>query len=79
MRVLLAASGGAGHFGPLAPIIDALARRGADQLIVVPPALAAFAEATGHPYRLCAEPPAEERDAIWACLIPCRSAAITDA
>jgi UDP:flavonoid glycosyltransferase YjiC (YdhE family) len=65
VRVLLAASGGAGHFGPLTPIIEALARRGADQLIVVPPALSAFAEATGHPYRLCAEPPAGEREAIW--------------
>jgi UDP:flavonoid glycosyltransferase YjiC (YdhE family) len=66
VRVLLAASGGAGHFGPLTAIIDALARRGAEQLIVVPPALAAFAEATGHRYRLCAEPPAAEREAIWA-------------
>ena len=66
MRVLLAASGGAGHFGPLIPIIEALARRGEDQLIVVPPALAGIAEATGQPYRRSAAPPAEELAAIWA-------------
>ncbi len=60
MRVLVASTGGAGHFHPLLPFIEALARRGDQVLVVVPPAHAARAEATGCPYRTGADPPASQ-------------------
>jgi UDP:flavonoid glycosyltransferase YjiC (YdhE family) len=64
MRVLVASTGGAGHFNPLLPFADALARRGDEVLLVVPPSLAATAQATGHPCRTGAEPPADQMAAI---------------
>lgn len=65
MRVLVASTEGAGHFNPLVPFIEAFVRRGDDVLVVVPPALAATVEATGHPFRIGVGPPAEELAAIW--------------
>jgi UDP:flavonoid glycosyltransferase YjiC (YdhE family) len=65
MRVLVTSTGLSGHFGPLVPFLDALHRRGDETLVVVAPALAAAVEATGHPMRLGAGPPAEEADDIW--------------
>jgi UDP:flavonoid glycosyltransferase YjiC (YdhE family) len=65
VRVLLSSTGGAGHFGPLRPFIEALARRGVELLIVVPPQLEATVSATGHPFVLGADPPADELAAPW--------------
>lgn len=65
MRVLVASTGGAGHFNPLLPFVEALVRRGDEVLLVVPPALAATVEATGYQFRVGADPPADELAAIW--------------
>lgn len=65
MRVLVASTGGAGHFGPLVPVVDAFVRRGDDVLLAVAPALAARARSTGLPYRLGTDPPAVELASLW--------------
>lgn len=65
MRVLVASTGGAGHFNPLLPFVEALVRRGDEVLLVVPPALAATVEASGYQFRVGADPPADELAAIW--------------
>jgi len=65
MRVLVTCSGAASHFTPLAPFVAALARRDDEMLVIVPLALAAMVEATGHPYRIAADAPAREKEAIW--------------
>jgi UDP:flavonoid glycosyltransferase YjiC (YdhE family) len=65
VRVLFASTEGAGHFNPLVPFVEAFAGRGDEVLVVVPPALAATVEATGHAFRVGADPPAEELAAIW--------------
>jgi UDP:flavonoid glycosyltransferase YjiC (YdhE family) len=65
MRVLLSSTGGAGHLGPLRPVIEALARRRAEILIVVPPELEATVSAMGHPFVLGAGPPPAELAAVW--------------
>ncbi|MDA0166906.1 glycosyltransferase [Solirubrobacter ginsenosidimutans] len=62
MRVLIASTGGHGHFGPLLPFADALADRGDDVLLAVPPELEATVAAGRHAYRLGAAAPRE----IWA-------------
>lgn len=64
MRVLVTSTSGAGHFGPLVPVVEAAARRADDVLFVVPSALAERVEATGHAFRIGADPPAEEMAAI---------------
>jgi UDP:flavonoid glycosyltransferase YjiC (YdhE family) len=66
MRVLVASGPGAGHALPLLPFVAALAERGDDALLVVPPELEATAEATGQPYLVGARPPAAELDPLWA-------------
>ena len=66
MRVLVASGPGAGHALPLMPFVAALADRGDDVLLVVPPELEATAQATGQPYRLGARPPADVLDPLWA-------------
>jgi len=65
VRVILASTGGAGHFGPLRPFIDALVSRGDELLIVVPPQLEATVSAIGQPFVVSDEPPAEELTALW--------------
>jgi hypothetical protein len=62
---MVSSTGGAGHFGPLLPFVDGLARREDQLLLVVPPQLEATVAPIGHPFRLGAEPPREEVDAIW--------------
>ena len=62
MRVLIASTGGYGHFGPLLPFADALADRGDEVLLAVPPELEATVAAGRHAYRLGAPAPRE----IWA-------------
>ena len=64
MRVILASTDGAGHFGPLRPFIDALVARGDELLIVVPPQLEATVSAMGQPFVVSDEPPAEEVTAL---------------
>jgi UDP:flavonoid glycosyltransferase YjiC (YdhE family) len=65
VRVLVASTGGAGHFNPVVPFVEALVRRGDQVLIVVPPELRATVEAMGRPFRVGAAPPRQEWDAIW--------------
>jgi UDP:flavonoid glycosyltransferase YjiC (YdhE family) len=65
MRVLVASTGGAGHFGPLVPFVQAFARRGDEVLVVVPPSLRESAAATGQRVHVGAEPPADEVAALW--------------
>ncbi|WP_063756878.1 glycosyltransferase [Streptomyces sp. NRRL F-5135] len=57
MRVLLASTGGSGHFTPLVPFIDALAARGDEVLVVAQARLEAVLAAREQPYRVCPEPP----------------------
>ncbi len=57
MRVLAACSlGGAGHLRPLVPFLDQVRRSGGQTLVAGPPALAAMAGATGHPFLAGGEP-----------------------
>jgi UDP:flavonoid glycosyltransferase YjiC (YdhE family) len=65
MRVLVASTGGAGHFNPLMPFIEAFTRRGDDVVVVVPPSLAETAEATGQRVVVGAKPPKDELEPIW--------------
>jgi UDP:flavonoid glycosyltransferase YjiC (YdhE family) len=61
VRVLAACSlGGAGHLGPLLPLLAAARRRGDETLVVGPPALAELVESTGYRFRAGAEPPEEQ-------------------
>lgn len=58
MRLLAACSlGGAGHLQPLRPFLDAARHRGAETLVVGPPAIARMVEETGHPSAAGGEPP----------------------
>lgn len=60
MRILIAASGGEGHLGPLLPFVDAAAEAGDDVVLVVPPSQEDTARGTGVSYRITAEPSAHE-------------------
>jgi UDP:flavonoid glycosyltransferase YjiC (YdhE family) len=61
MRVLAACSlGGAGHLGPLVPLLEAARHRGDDVLVVGPPALSGMVAETGFAFRGGGEPPEEE-------------------
>ena len=64
MRVLIASTGGGGHFGPLEPFATALAARGDDVLFVVPPELEARVAHAA--YRLGESGPAEFWDGFAA-------------
>ncbi|MDQ6691751.1 MAG: glycosyltransferase, partial [Candidatus Dormibacteraeota bacterium] len=64
MRVLVTTTSQAGHFNPLVPFVKALAARGHELLLVVPPALEPTVRGMGHAYRLGA-PPSPEVAAIW--------------
>jgi UDP:flavonoid glycosyltransferase YjiC (YdhE family) len=66
VRVLLTSTAGAGHYNPLVPFAEAAARRGDDVLFVVPPGLEGTVRDSGLPFRLGADPPADELDAIWS-------------
>ena len=61
MRVLFASTHGAGHFGPLIPVIDACERNGHDTLIVGPPTL----KSRGYEFRAGASPPDEVLAPLW--------------
>jgi UDP:flavonoid glycosyltransferase YjiC (YdhE family) len=64
--VLASSTGGAGHFGPLVPFLDALARRGDEVLLAVPRELESTVEPMGHPFVLGPDPPADQVSAIMA-------------
>jgi UDP:flavonoid glycosyltransferase YjiC (YdhE family) len=66
MRVLMTTKAGAGHFGPLIPFARALQRAGADVLIAAPRGAAPMVRAEGLPLWAFDDPPAGERDAIFA-------------
>lgn len=63
--MLLASTGGAGHVGPLLPVLSALVRRGDEVLLVVPPGLIGTASRTGQPYVLGEDPPEAELGPLW--------------
>jgi UDP:flavonoid glycosyltransferase YjiC (YdhE family) len=66
MRVLFAATRGAGHFNPLVPFIEACLRGGHEVLVAGPPALAATVHAAGYPFWQGEAPPEEELGPVWA-------------
>lgn len=66
MRVLVSSTAGAGHFNPLLPVLQALERRHDEVLVVVPPELEASVRATGHAFRIGADPPNDELAPLWA-------------
>lgn len=79
MRVLAACSlGGAGHLQPLRPFLDAARRRGAETLVVGPPAIARLVGETGHPFTAGGEPPEDVVAAIRERLpvVPAREASV---
>ena len=61
MRVLFASTQGAGHFGPLLPLIEACRRNGHETLIVGPPTL----KSRGHPFVAGASPPDDVLGPLW--------------
>lgn len=75
---MVASTGGAGHFNPLVPFIEALVRRGNQVLIVGPPELKATADATGQPFHTGAAPAPRDLDLIWQRFptVPPREAAV---
>jgi UDP:flavonoid glycosyltransferase YjiC (YdhE family) len=66
MRVLMTTKAGAGHFGPLIPFARAFQRAGADVLVAAPREAAPMVRAEGLPLWTFDDPPAAERDAIFA-------------
>jgi hypothetical protein len=54
-----------GPLWPPRPFIEALAARGDELLVVVPPKLEAAVRAVGQPFVVSAEPPADELAALW--------------
>jgi UDP:flavonoid glycosyltransferase YjiC (YdhE family) len=61
MRILLASTHGAGHFGPLVPFADACLRQGHEILVAGPPTL----DPRGYPFRAGASPPEDVLRAVW--------------
>ena len=66
MRILFASTGGAGHFSPLLPWVEASLRRGHDILVVGPAELAETTARFGLPTRVGGSPAREEVAPIWA-------------
>ncbi len=66
MRILFASTGGAGHFSPLVPWVEASLRRGHDILVVGPAELAAVAAGLGYPMRIGGSPTREQVAPIWS-------------
>lgn len=65
MRALLTSIDGAGHFNPVALLVDALLRRGDEVLLVIPQDLRETVEKRGYPYRLCGKPSDEVMGEIY--------------
>jgi hypothetical protein len=64
VRVLVASTGGAAHFGRLVPATKALAERGDELLLVVPPELEASAASLDQSFSVAGAQPARELAAI---------------
>ena len=61
VRVLGACSlGGAGHFQPLVPLLDAALGRGCETRVIATPGLATLVGRSGHPFTAGGEPPEAE-------------------
>src|SRR5262249_2902428 len=61
MRVLFTSTHGAGHFGPLVPLIDACVSAGHEILVTGPPTL----DPRGYPFRVGASPPEDVLRGMW--------------
>jgi hypothetical protein len=61
VRILFASTQGAGHFGPLIPLIDAARLNGHETIIVGPPTL----KASGYPFAAGASPPDDVLGPLW--------------
>jgi UDP:flavonoid glycosyltransferase YjiC (YdhE family) len=68
MRVLMTTKAGAGHFGPMIPFAHALRGAGADVLIAAPRQAAPMVRSEHLPLWAFDDPPAGERDAVFASL-----------
>ena len=68
MRILFTSKAGAGHVGPLIPFAHALRSAGAHVLFAAPRESGALITGAGLPYHPLPDPPAEERDPIFASL-----------
>jgi UDP:flavonoid glycosyltransferase YjiC (YdhE family) len=67
VRVLFAATRGAGHVGPLVPVAQAGRRAGHQVLLVTPASAAPVVKRAGLPHRVIDEAPAEVvEDLLWA-------------
>ena len=66
MRILFTSTGGAGHFTPLVPWIEASLRRGHKILVVGPAKLAEITAGSGYPMRIGGSPTPEEVAPIWS-------------
>jgi UDP:flavonoid glycosyltransferase YjiC (YdhE family) len=66
MRILFASTGGAGHFTPLVPWVEASLRRGHTILVVGPAKLAEITAGSAYPTRVGGSPTPEEVAPIWA-------------
>lgn len=68
MRVLMATTAGAGHFGPLVPFADALHRAGHDVLVAAPASFAPAVERAGHAHHPFADADQDELRAVFETL-----------
>ncbi len=66
MRVLISTRQGAGHFGPLVPFAHALLRDNAEVLVTAPRSAGPMVTAAGLDHHPIPDPPAGERDQIFA-------------
>ena len=66
MRVLLASTSGAGHFGPLVPFADALRRAGHEILVTAPISAQARVERADLPFISFADPLERDLEPVWA-------------
>ena len=66
MRVLVATTAGAGHFGPLMPFARALLNTGHDVVVAAPASFAAAVERAGFTHRPFADAPADAMGAVFA-------------
>jgi UDP:flavonoid glycosyltransferase YjiC (YdhE family) len=66
MRVLISTRSGAGHFGPLIPFAHALLRDNAEVLVTAPRDAGPMVAAAGLEHHPIPDPPAGERDQVFA-------------
>lgn len=66
MRVLVASTAGAGHFGPLVPFVEACRRAAHEVLVAAPASFAGTVESAGFPFWPCGDAPPEEWQAVMA-------------